>query len=309
MTRSRIAHIPVRWSWLKAFASSAAHALWAAEHGKDPTPAMKMGTAGHAATFEPHRIRLFRAGSYVDAKGKTRAHTDHRRGKAYDLFVMGQPADSVIVNARELAHVTAIAEALRRADEERVHPDTGEPLPLLFGPGVVHERRILWERNGRSCSSTPDARLPGVHVTDLKLARTGDPARYPRDAGRQGYPSQLVMYDEADAYERTGDYRNGSCELYSVVVEPYPPYVVTTYRLDASAVESGARSIASWWEQLRACEEIDHWPGYVQSVADFTVDDPLALVDGLEVDSAVSDDDVKQADDSDDETINWDDAA
>lgn len=298
---SRIAHVPVRWSWLRGFASSAAHALYTAQYGKEATPAMKLGTIAHAATLEPHRLKLFTAGEYTDKKGKSKAHSDIKRGKGYDLFAMGQPADAVIVNARELVKARAIAEALHRADAERIHPVTGEPLPLLFGPGVLREQNIKWTRNGRACSSTPDARLPGRWIVDLKAARTGSPDRYPRDSTRQGYQAQLVMYDEADAYERTGDYRDVGCELYSVVVEPFPPYVVTTYRLEASAVSSGNRILSSWWEQLAACEAIDYWPGYSQSVVDFCVDDPLSQLDGLEVDSVADD-----APESDGESIEWD---
>lgn len=286
---SRLAHVPVRWSWLRAFAQSAAHALHAATHGKDATPCMKLGNAGHAASFEPWRLVEYKGGEHttVDAKGKskTKLYSAVKNGACWEAFKAAQKPDAVIVSAKELAHATSIADALRLADAERVHPITGEALPLLFGPGVLHERNIQWSRNGRACSSTPDARLPGRWITDLKCARTGDPDRYPRDATRQGYPAQLVMYDEADAFERTGDHRDIACELFSVVVEPFPPYVVTTYMLNAAAVECGNRLLHTWWSSLASCEAIDHWPGYSPSVVEFNVDDPLAMLDGLEPDS------------------------
>lgn len=304
---SRLAGAPVRFTWLRAFAQSAAHALHAAQHGKDPSPAMKLGKNTHAAAFEPDKIVVYRGGTKIDAKGKPKVYTDVKQGGFWEDFKASQRPDAVIVNAKELARAEAIAASLHRADAERVHPDTGEPLPLLFGPGVIREQNIRWSRNARACSSTPDARLPGRWIADLKVARTCDPERYPRDATRQGYPAQLVMYDEADAYERTGDHRNVACELYSVVVEPVDPYVVTTYRLAASAVASGGRMLATWWSALNACEASDHWPGYAQSVVEFHVDDPLAMLDGFEIDAAADDEAANGNADSGDDTqqIDW----
>lgn len=305
---SRVAHIPVRWSWLRYFASSAAHALEAATNGREATTAMKLGTAGHAATFEPHRLRVYAAGEFVDAKGKKKAHKGTRRGAAWDAFRAAQPADAVIVSESEARKARAIADALRRADEERIHPITGEPLPLLFGPGVVTESTIAWTVPSdvdpiappRRYSSTPDARLPGRWIADLKVARTGDPERYPRDSTRMGYPAQLVMYDEADAYARTGDHRARSCELFSVVVESTPPHVVTTYMLSASAVAAGERALARWRAALATAERFDVWPGYCLSVVPYEVDDPLAPLDALTFDEPAP-----EADDNADDAIDF----
>lgn len=297
---SRIAHIPVRWSWLSRIESSPAHALWHAEHGSDPTPVMKMGSAGHAATFEPHRLRVYTGGTLIDEKGKAKTYSDTRQGKCWEAFKAAQPADAVIVNARELEIANQIAAALRRADEERRDVD-GRPLPLLFGPGVLRERNIRWTRNGRACSSTPDARLPGSWVADLKIARSGKPDRYVRSATWSGYPAQLAFYQEADAYE-TGEDIDG-IRLFSVVAEPFPPYVVTTYELDAHAIDLGRRKIAEWWNRLIDCEATDTWPGYSSSVVTFTADDPddvMGPLGGFEPDEPVS-----VADDTDRDHIDW----
>lgn len=299
---SRVAHLPVRWSWLRHFAASAAHALEAATNGREPSLAMKLGTAGHAAALEPHRLAVFRPGTFIDGKGKTKSHSGHRRGEAWDKFRAAQKPDAVIVSESELRRVSGMAAALRAADAERVHPDTGEPLPLLFGPGVLIEQTILWSVNGRAYSSTPDARLPGRWIADLKVVRTGDPERYPRDSARMGYPSQLVMYDEADAYERTGDHLARSCELFSVTVESTPPHVVTTYRLAASAVSAGERALNRWREALAAAEASDSWPGYCLSVVNYEVDDPLAALDGL----TIPDDDAPEIpDDESDDALDF----
>lgn len=280
-----IASIPARWSWLKMFDRSAAHAQHAARFGKDPTAAMRLGIAGHAAALEPHRLRVYEG---------------TRRGKAWDAYQASQPADAVICSPTEYERAIGMAAALRRADAERTDAH-GRPLPLLFGAGVIREELIEWSHDGRAATSRPDARLPGKWIADLKCARTGDPAWFARDATRQAYPSQLVMYDRADAYVRTGDRRAISCDLYSIVVEPFAPYVVTTYRLTASAYTFGERKLDAWWSLLAQHEAMDAnaialgeepppWPGYALSVTDLEIDDmPFPEILGGDDNNATAD--------------------
>lgn len=264
--------VPVRWSWASQADVSLAHARHQALYGKDPSVAMKFGTAGHAAAFEPHRLVIYRGGDVVDSKGKVKTYTDTKQGKCWDDFKARQPADAVIVNARERAKVTAIADALRRADEARVDAVTGEPLPLLFGPGVIRERRIVWTRNGRLCASIPDARNPGRWIADLKLVRSAKPDRFVRSATWMGYPGQLSFYAQADAADL--GLAMPTADRYIVAVEPFAPYVVTTYKLTPRAVEFGDRQVDRCWDLITSAESVDHWPGYVDAVADFDTDEP-----------------------------------
>ena len=269
---SRLAATPVRWSWLSKLALSPAHALHAATAGWEPSAAMKLGTAAHAATFEPHRLVVYRGGDFPDGKGKVKTYSDTRNGRCWEAFKSAQPPEAVIVSEAEFATAHAVADALRRADAERTDPETGAPLPLLFGPGVVHERNIRWTRKGRACSSTPDARNPGRWVVDLKCLRSAEPADFKRQATYRGYRSQLTFYQEADA-EDLG-LAMPVADLYSIVVEPRPPFVVTTFKLDEFSIGNGRRQIDAWWSILENCEATDHWPGYAQSVVTLTDDDP-----------------------------------
>ncbi len=271
--------VPVRWSWLSRFAQSAAHARHAALRGKDPTPAMKLGTATHAAVFEPHRL--------VEYAGKV------RRGKEWDAFQAAQAPDAVIVNARELAHAQAVAAAL-----------VADPIaaPLLFGDGVIHERKIAWARHGRSCMSTPDARKPGEWIVDLKTCRSALPSQFVRAATWAGYPGQLAFYQEADAFDAALD--EPRADLYIVAVEPFPPYAVTTFRLDDFAIDLGRRTIAAYWNAMTACEASDYWPGYAQSAVTFTADDPDQTFGPMDIEPDAEND--NHGDDgADDNRIDW----
>lgn len=261
------------------------------------TLAQRMGTTCHAAVFEPHRLVVFEAGTYVDvdAKGreKVKSHSNTRRGKAFDMFAAQQASDAVIVNARELAAAEGVANALRNHDQAA---------PLLFGEGVLHEQQIAWSRRGRKCSSRPDARLPGRHIVDLKTARTSQPERFMTAARWSHYHAQLAFYQEADA--AILGLAEPCADLYIVAVETVAPYVVTVFRLTAKAIDHGRASINGWWERMEVCASAGVWPGYAQAIVPFDTgdtDDDFSF--GADIDAGH---DVEPARD---ETINWDDAA
>lgn len=271
------AALEVHFSALKQMVRSPAHCLHAltAPWGES-TLAQRLGTVVHTATFEPHRLALF--------TGKV------RRGKDFDAFKADQLDDAVIVNAKEMAHGMSIANALQR------HPDASR---ILFGGGVIHEREIKWSRNGRACSSRPDARIPGRMIADLKTCRTAHPERFVREAIWNGHHAQVRFYDEADAIEtgRPFGANRSDLDLYVVAVESAAPYVVQVYQLDASAIVAADRAIGLWWDTFSACERENVWPGYSQCVQPLMCDDPENFLPGAALDAAEND---NAADDADD---------
>lgn len=292
--------VPARWSWVSLADVSLAHAKEQALHGKEASVAMKFGTAGHAAAFEPHRLVTYSGGDMADAKGKIKTYSAVKQGKFWDAFKEKQKQDAVIVNAKERAKVEAIAAALRVADAERVDRETGEPLPLLFGPGVLREQRIVWTRNGRLCTSIPDARKPGRWVTDLKLVRSAKPERFVRSATWMGYPGQLSFYSQADAADL--GLAVPTCDRYIVAVEPYAPYVVVTYKMTPAAMAFGDGQVDRCWGLVMSAEAADHWPGYQQSVTDFDCDDPedeFGIIPGDDPDLGLAENDNAMTDGGD----------
>lgn len=271
--------LPVHFSALKMIDLSPAHYRHAATKSwGGGTLAQRMGTAAHAATFEPARL--------VEFTGKV------RRGKEWEAFQADHPHDAVIVNAREYAYARAIAAALRE------HPIAA---PILFGHGVVHEEEILWSHEGRACSSRPDARDPDVLIADLKTCRSAQPERFVREATWARHHAQLRFYDMADAADtgrtvydprtRKGD----RIDLYIVAVETAAPHVCTVFALDDSAIMAADRAIAAWWARLMACEAENAWHGYRQGVEPFTCDDPENFMGGI-IDAADSNSDAAGVD-------------
>lgn len=244
---SRLAHVPVRWSWLSQFGQSAAHALESALHGKEPTVSMKLGTAGHVVTFE-QPFEVFRA-----VNPKTGAVWT-RSAKAWDEAEADCAARGVT-----LLTVAEYDKACRIRDALRGHSDAAS---LLFGPGVVVEQRIAWDRDGRACASTPDARKPDAWIVDLKVVRSAAPRKFCIAAWRAGYPGQLMFYREADRHDLGLHPDSLGVDLFNVAVESSPPYAVQVYELPTATRDYGANLIGRYWEALRVAEECDEWPAY-----------------------------------------------
>lgn len=259
-----VREMPMRFSALKLIGCPAKcrHALLT---GYDEALVKKLGSATHAATLEPERVKVFRPGKFFSKKEKReKEHKGKRAGEAFDLFKADQPADAIILTPKQYETAMRVAESLRN------HPQAG---PLLFGPQVVRERQILWAHDGRVCSSTPDARIPGVMIADLKTTKSANPERFIWEFIRSSYREQLRMYEEADAYDVGEDFlRRRSIDLYAIAVETVKPNVVQVFDVHASAKRAADKVLAMWWAKLRACESTNHWPGYSQDVWPITDD-------------------------------------
>lgn len=260
--RSDLADTPARWSWLWSIMASPAHAREAALRGKDPTISMKLGTAGHAVTFEqPYKV--FRKENPKTGKVWNRSAKEWKEDDA-----QCKAEGSVLLTVKEYDKACRIRDALRG------HPDAAA---LLFGDGVLLEQPIHWHRGAdkRVCSSRPDARKPGQWTADLKVVRSANPAPYmfPLAAKRAGYLGQLAYYREADCFELGRSLDVLGPDLYLVAVEPFPPWAVTVFELDRTAREHGEKNVAACWELLTAHEAINSWPAYSHSIVPLVVED------------------------------------
>lgn len=246
---------PVRFSHLKSMGMSAAHCLNSFRNDeRRESLAMRVGSGSHALMFGQQ---------VVTYPGKV------RRGKDYDAFKSCNPS-AIILSAKEMMKAQSIALALRS------HPRARE---LMHAPGVIYERTILWEQNGRRRRSTPDALVPGKYIIDLKTTRCAEPGKFARDAARMAYHGQLADY--RDAVEATTGHR---LPCYIIAVESEAPYNVSVMPLTDRALDKGQALVRLWFERLRACEDSGSWPGYCEAETPFDVpdDDFAGLVFGDE---------------------------
>lgn len=256
--------LPVRFSRLKQMAASPAHYLHSCQAGDDEggeSLPLRLGTATHSLLFEG---------------GSNLAVYDGRRaGKQWEAFDdEARAAGLHVVNRKEYDQASAIAAAVR-----------GHALAssLLLAPSTVREQRIDWTRAGRACRSTPDAVNHGDKLLiDLKTTRCAEPEWFAREAVRRAYHAQLAFYDEAVGAD-------DQWQHLIVAVESKAPHPVVVWRLSPAALDAGRALVTTWWEQLRQCEEANHWPGYTDQMQTLDCDgDMPALIFGDAADEEVA---------------------
>lgn len=243
---------PVHFSDLKRMAQSPLHYAHGLEHRREETKALRLGRAVDALCFGTCGV--------VGYDGQ-------RRGKEWAAFAAAN-AGSICLNKTEHEQALGMSDALERHSEA---------LDLLSGE---RQKLIEWEISGRACAGTPDAFTDG-RIAELKTCRTAHPDRFVWDARRLAYHAQLAWY--LDGLIHSGRARPSTA--YIVAVESSAPHPVTVFCLTDRALDQGARTWRLWFERLRACEESNAWPPYVESAVLFDVpeeDDGFALKIGGE---------------------------
>lgn len=234
--------LPARFHHLRAAGSCGAHCHHAFQGDGDETLARRLGTAAHAIAFDkPYEV-------WRQPAKKNPKKIAPRSGDAWAAFKK-KHAGKALLSVAEYDHGCRIRDALR------AHPKASA---LLFGPGMVYERTILWSELGRSRQSTPDARGHD-HNCELKTTRSAAPWRFVADAAKYGYHAQVADQRAAIAHEQHG---RAPRENYIIAVETVPPHVIQVYELTASTLEQGDKLRLIWLERLQMYEATGLWGGY-----------------------------------------------
>jgi hypothetical protein len=239
---------PLRYSQLSKFAKSPAHYLEARTHDAQPTEAMERGSALHAVVLG--------TGPVVAFPGKVRS------GKVWEAFEADNQGKHILTGAA-YEKVMGMAEAVW--SDERAKE-------LLYAPGVVYEQTLRTDWNGKHIRATPDARHADW-IADLKTCQTSEPEQFMRHATRMLYHGQLAFYLQACIAAGVPTKRDG----YVIAVEAAPPHPVVVFQMTENCLEMGDRAIRLWLERLRSCEAAGYFPGYVQSVVTWDIEEELEL--------------------------------
>jgi hypothetical protein len=209
-------------------------------------------------------------------------------GHAAHRLVLGAGADLARVDAddwRTKAAKEAAAEArangltpLLRADHERVvdmaaalrtHPIAS----ALFSDGLP-EQTLIWQDDatGVWCRAMLDwlpHRRPGrrLLIADYKTTASAAPAALARSVANYGYHQQAAFY--LDGVRALG--LDDDPAFVFVAQEKNPPYLVTTFDLDADALQVGAERNRLALEIFRDCTETGLWPGYTNDVVQISL--------------------------------------
>jgi len=229
----------VNFSRLKNIAASPAHfkARWA-EVQSDPTDAQRVGSAIHAAVFQPDVF----LDEYVRWPGGRRA------GKEWEAFVEE-------VGEREILRAEDHDLCLKVRDAVRHHPVVA-PYLKKGHPEVV----VRWQDATTmiKCKARLDWASPHLALLDLKSVRSTEPRTFGRAASPTGYGwvVQAAWYRHAWA-QASGDV----LPFRFVAVEKEPPYDVTVFSVEEHDLVAADTIWRGWLGHLALCYERNEWPG------------------------------------------------
>lgn len=249
------AAFPLRFGHLSKFARSPAHYLEArsrdamqADADQVRTAAMEKGSAVHAVVLNTAKV--------IRYPGKV------RNGKQWEAFQAEHTSELILTNGA-YEQVMGMAEAVWSDSHAK---------DLLFATGAVYEQTLRPELHGWHCRATPDVRHPD-YLCELKSSSTTEPEQFQRHAARMLYHGQLAWYLQACQAASVPVCR----DAYVIAVEAAAPHPVVVHQLTARAIDMGERSIRPWVERLRGCIAEDFYPGYVQQVISWDIDEDLEL--------------------------------
>mgnify|MGYP007071595526 CR=1 FL=1 len=224
----------VSQSLLKQIARSEAHGkAWLDGIREEPTPAMMLGRAIHAAILEPARF----ADRYVVIEG------DRRTAVVKAQLAAAQEAGQMVLRPDEYETCIGMAGACREH----------ATVAALLGNGGNAEVSVFWDDDGLPCKARADwVSADGATLVDIKSTDDASPAAFTRAIYRYGYAMQ-------DAHYRIGFRAE---DMVFVAVEKEPPHAIGVYRIAPEwrgmATERRSVLMAKWMSAV----EFGRYPAY-----------------------------------------------
>lgn len=239
---------------LKDSLRSPALCKWNQDHPAEPTEAMALGSAVHAAILEPERFaRDYAVAPACDRRTKA--------GKETWAAFVADNADKHILKADkyDLCH------ALRRAVE--MH-DAAAALLACGNPEVS----ALWVDpvTGLDCKARLDWLADGAAgtIVDIKTCEDASPGGFARQAWRYGYHIQADYY----LYGFTliglaADPETGRNPAFIIIaIEKRPPHLIGVYRMGDDSLNLGHDLAEQALATYKRCVVTGEWPGYSDQI-------------------------------------------
>jgi len=210
---------------------------------RQPTAAMKLGTATHCAILEPTEFskRYMLRPDHINAR--TNAGRDELRAI--------EESGIEILNPDDFAQVMAMAKAFRD------HPVSAR----LFSLEYRVEQTIFGEINGIPCKCRPDFMADGIMI-DVKSTRDASISGFGRQAWNLGYHIQEAFYRRVSGH--TGTFLFGA-------VESDRPHLVQYHESSDELIDYANDVIDEALERFKKCKAANIWPGYSDYVEPLTI--------------------------------------
>jgi hypothetical protein len=223
-------------SGLKLIERSPAHYRFQAK--RDPSRAMELGTAIHAALLEPERF----AADYVLLRDVT-----DRRSSPYKEAVKVHGSERVLT-AGEADQVAGMQEAVLSNSLMRSR---------LTAPGWRELSLFVRDpESGVLVRVRFDLLTVDGIIVDLKSARDCQPDGFSRACANYGYALSAALYADAFAWA-TG---TPATAFEFAVVEPEMPHAHKLYRPDVFFIQHGQARYREALRLFAECEASNHWP-------------------------------------------------
>jgi hypothetical protein len=252
------AHPAVGSSGLKLMAQSPLH-YWAAyldpeRVRPEPTAAMRIGTAWHAAIFEPEAF----AADYVEVP----AGLDRRTKEGKALWADIEASGKEPLSADDYARIVAMRDSARR------HPVTG----VIFAqPGGAAEQSLFWvdAETGARCKIRPDYAVPPCALFPHGLLVDGKTGEDMSAAGFARYAMNWQLHLQAAFYADGFQAVHGTSEPPAFVwlaQEKAAPYATAYYSAASDFMEYGRKQYRRLLRLWAECSARGEWPGYPPTV-------------------------------------------
>jgi hypothetical protein len=219
---------------------------------KEPSPAMLLGTALHAAILEPARFaQMVRVAPDVDRRTKA--------GKEeYNAFTESLPEGAIVLSIDEWNDVTQAVAAVNATMLPNLMGDGQSEVSVYWGEQCVGQvvgckARLDWLGH---LAGQPDAGL----IIDIKTTRDASPGAFARSAASYGYLHQAAWYMRAAARLNAAGQGPKIADYFVVAVEMAAPYAVGLYRLssdDLRAADLDNLETLQCW--AAACKADEFW--------------------------------------------------
>jgi len=232
------AHDSISKSGLDLIARSPAH--WRYAERNEPSRAMVIGSALHAAVLEPE---LFASQYMLLRNVKDRRASEYKQAVAVhgeDFVLTGKEADYIAGMQETIRSHAYVGDMLRQPGRAELSVITKDPVT-----GIDVRCRFDW---------LTDTGRP----LDLKTTQDARPDAFARSVANYRYHVQAAFY--ADVWEWETGERLDRFEF--VAVEKTMPHALSVYRLDDEAIAEGRRLYREALNLYADCLERDEWPAY-----------------------------------------------
>jgi len=195
---------------------SAAHFAASRETVKEPSEAMKIGTAVHTAILEPH---LFDAEIAIMPKFDKRTKVGKEGAEQFENDNIGK----TVIDWYQGERVKSIAESVRGHEFFKTYVKDGDA-----------EATLLWGQYGLQCKARIDYLANGT-IFDVKTCQDASPAGFAKQVASFGYHMQAAHYSMG--FKRVCGEKLD--RFVFIAVESAYPHMVGIYTLGVDSLKAG----------------------------------------------------------------------